>query len=478
MLLMKMYTRFRGVVRFRPHDTTTEHGRSHERYRRMVLTSASAFGSRAIGLLASLISVPLTFRYLGAERYGLWMVLTSIISIMGFADLGIGNGVVNSVSEAYGKGDRDLAKEYVTSASVLLLCIAAVLALAGLVAYPFIPWLRVFNVKSETVATEGAKAFLVLYFWFVANIPLGVVTRAQAGLQQAYWSQVIGAGGNILSLLALVFVIATHANLAVLVFASTFGSIIAILTNGWLLFREHPWLLPTWHSFRAQSANKIFKLGLMFFVLQSAVAVGFTSDNVVITQILGAAAVAVYAVPQKLFGVVSMLVSLGISPIWPAYGEALARGDVTWVRRAFWSSLRAIVLLAVPVCAILVFAGPWILRVTMGKSLHVPMSVLVVLGIWGVVSTASMPVSLLLNGVGAMKAQAIIAVVASSSNLALSIFLTRRLGVIGVCLGSSITQVLIVFPAYFFILRNLFIDLAGANTEKSSESNIPRHLIG
>lgn len=478
MPLMTIYARVRGIVRFRPHDTTTEHGRSHERYRRIVLTSASAFGSRAIGLLTSLISVPLTFRYLGAERYGLWMVLTSIISIMGFADLGIGNGVVNSVSEAYGKGDRVLAREYVTSAFVLLLGIAAVLALAGLVAYPFIPWSRVFNVKSYTVASEGAEAFLVLFYWFLANIPLSVVTRAQAGLQQAYWSQLIGACGNIFSLLALVLVIAMHANLAALVFASTFGSIVAILINGWLLFREHPWLLPAWHSVRGKSANKIFKLGLMFFVLQSAVAVGFTSDNIVIAQILGAAAVAVYAVPQKLFGVVSMLVSMGISPIWPAYGEALARGDVTWVRRAFWRSIRVIVLLAVPVCTILVFAGPWILRVTMGKSLHVPMSVLAVLGIWGVVSTVSIPVSLLLNGVGAMKAQAIIAVVASLSNLTLSIFLTRRLGVIGVCLGSSITQVLIVFPAYLFILRNLFRDMAGAETEKTSEPNIPQHLTG
>ena len=63
----------------------------------------AAGAAKAIGLLTSLVSVPLTYRYLGAERYGIWMVLISIIAAMGFADLGIGNGLMNAVSEDYGK---------------------------------------------------------------------------------------------------------------------------------------------------------------------------------------------------------------------------------------------------------------------------------------------------------------------------------------------------------------------------------------
>jgi O-antigen/teichoic acid export membrane protein len=61
----------------------------------------AAGAARAIGLLTSLISVPLTYRYLGPERYGIWMVLFSFIAAMGFADLGIGNGLMNVVLEAY-----------------------------------------------------------------------------------------------------------------------------------------------------------------------------------------------------------------------------------------------------------------------------------------------------------------------------------------------------------------------------------------
>jgi O-antigen/teichoic acid export membrane protein len=456
-------TRFSSVLRMRPFDTSTEGGRSKERLRRAALTTTASVAARAIALFTGLISVPLTYRYLGTERYGIWMVLISIIAAMGFADLGIGNGLMNAVSEAYGKDDRSLARECVTSALALMLCIAAFLAVAGAVAYPFLPWLRLFNVKSEAVAAEGSMAFLVLYSSFVVNIPLGVISRAQAGLQKGYWSQMISAFGSILSLGAMLLVIWQHGSLAWLVFASVFANIIATVLNAWLLFRQHPWLVPIPQAFRRTSANKILKLGLMFFVLQCAVAIGYTSDNIVIDQVLGAAAVAAYAVPQKLFGFVSMIVSMGIAPLWPAYGEAIARGDVAWVRRVFFGSLRFTLATTVSLCTLLALAGPWVLRVFFGKSLHVPFSLLAVLALWGIVGTVSSSVATLLNGAGDLKVITITSVFASLSNLALSIFLTRRLGVIGVCAGSIITQLLITLPICFFLIRNLFRRLTTSN---------------
>jgi O-antigen/teichoic acid export membrane protein len=463
--VFQQFARLLALFRLRPFDTATEGGRSKERFRRAALTAMAAGMAKIIGLLTSLISVPLTYRYLGPERYGIWMVLISIIAAMGFADLGIGNGLMNAVSEAYGKDDRRLAREYVTGALGLMLCIAAVLSVAGAVGYPFLPWLRLLNVKSETAAAEGARAFLVLYASFVINIPLGVIVRAQAGLQKGYASQIVSAFGGILSLGGMLLVIFLHASLVWLVFASVFAGILATLFNGWILFREHPWLLPSWHAYRGSSANTILKLGMMFFVLQCAVAVSYASDNIVIAQVLGVAAVAVYAVPQKLFSIVWMGVGMGLTPLWPAYGEAIARGDVAWVRRAFFASLWLTLAITVPVCTFLALAGPWILRVAVGKSLHAPMSLLAVLAVWGIVNSISIVTSTLLNGAGVLKAQTGLVVIASLSNLALSIFLTRRLGVMGVCLGSITTQLLITFPAYAVLIPRLFARMTRARTE-------------
>lgn len=448
------------MLRSRSFDTSTESGRSKERIRRAAITTISAGGAKGLGILATLVTIPLTFRYLGPERYGLWMVLVSIISAMSFADLGIGNGLLNAISEAYGKDDRSLAREYLTSAFVLLSGVAIVLAVVAATAYPFIPWMRLFNVKSPAVAAEGARAILVLYAWFVISIPLGTTTRAQMGLQRGYIWQSASGFGSIATLLALLLVIRLHGSLSWLVFGSTIGPITATLINGGILFYQHPWLMPAWTAYRSSAARKIFKLGLMFFVLQCAVVVSYTSDNIVISQIMGAAAVAAYAVPQKLFAFISLVVSIGLVPLWPAYGEAIARGDARWIRNAFRGSIWLTIAFTVPTSLLLGLGGPWILRTFFGRSLHASALLLAILAMWAVIEAISTSVGVLLNGLGILKIQMLVAPVTSIINLLLSIYLTRHLGVSGVCLGSLIVQSALTLPFYWIVIRRQFRRMA------------------
>lgn len=453
--------RFYSLIHLRPFETETEEGRSKERLRKAVMTTLAASAAKASALLTSLISIPLTYRYLGSERYGVWMVLTSIIAAMGFADLGIGNGLMNAISEAYGKDDRQLAREYITSSFVLLLGIAAALTVLGAAAYPFLSWTRLLNVNSTATASEGATAFLVLYASFLINIPLGVITRAQAGLQEGYTSQIVTAFGGILSLGSILLAIALRGDLAWLVFASVFANVIATLLNGLLLFRAHSWLLPSFSFYRGNSARKIFRLGIMFFILQCAAVLGYTSDNIVIAQILGETAVSSYSIPQKLFSFVATLVGMAIFPLWPAYCEAITRGDARWVKRTFIASLWFALAITVPLCALLSLGGPWVLDVALGKSFHAPMSLLIVLAVWGVVNAVSMVTSIFLNGAGVLREQTVLVIVSSLVNLALSIYLTRRMGVIGCCLGSIIAQSFITLPVCALLIRNRFRKLDG-----------------
>ena len=81
--------------------------------------------------------------------------------------------------------------------------------------------------------------------------------------------------------------------------------------------------------------------------------------------------------------------------------------------------------------------------------------------------------AMLLNGAGVLKEQAVVATVASIANLLLSIFLTKRLGTIGVCLGSLFTQLAIVFPAGLFMIRKLFMRLDMSHTISDRNSVIP-----
>ena len=94
---MSRFAEVLSLIRLRPFDVSTEGGRSRERYRRAGFTAAAAFAAKIVAVAAVFVTVPLTLNYLGSERYGLWMTISSVSLMLGFADLGIGNGVLLSL---------------------------------------------------------------------------------------------------------------------------------------------------------------------------------------------------------------------------------------------------------------------------------------------------------------------------------------------------------------------------------------------
>src|SRR5947209_14291294 len=86
------------------------------RSRGIVRGTAAALVARAIGSLTGIITVPLTVRYLGTERYGAWMTISTILIFLGLSDLGLVSSLTNALGRAFGEHDRVSARRYVTTA--------------------------------------------------------------------------------------------------------------------------------------------------------------------------------------------------------------------------------------------------------------------------------------------------------------------------------------------------------------------------
>ena len=86
-------------------DRRTAEARGRERYRRAGLTAATALGGRGVTVILSLATVPLALGYLGPERFGIWLTISSVIALLALTDLGIGNGLLNAVTQAMARGD-------------------------------------------------------------------------------------------------------------------------------------------------------------------------------------------------------------------------------------------------------------------------------------------------------------------------------------------------------------------------------------
>lgn len=444
-----------GLVKLKHGERSRPAGRSAERYRRIALSAGASAIAQGIGVLTALISVPLTLNYLGAERYGLWLVISSVIAVLGFADLGIGNGLINLISEAHGEEDHEKASEYVSHALFMLSVVG--ITIGGIFAflYPFIPWERVFNISSAAAIAESGPAMAVFMACFVLNIPLGSVQKIQMGYQEGFVNSLWQSGGSLLGLICVLLAIYLKAGLPWLVLAMSGAPLMMTVLNGVILFGfRRPWLRPRLKSLSAKTCRRILKFGLFFFVLQLAGAVGFQSDNLVIAYLLGAHQLPQYAVPMKLFTLIPMALNLMLNPLWPAYGEAMARKDFVWIRRAFTHSVLLTWGMALVPSIMLVLFGQEVIQLWVGPEIRPSGLLLLGFGTWAVIYSLSISTAMLLNGVNIIRFQVIFAVLMGCSNLAISIVLVRLFGVVGAVLGTVIALSLFsLLPSAIYIWK-------------------------
>lgn len=421
-----------SVIRFKPFDQSVTENRSKERYRRIALTSFAAIAARGVGVLTALISVPLTLHYLGNERYGMWMTISSVIAMLGFADLGMGNGLVNAVSESDGKNDIEAAKKYISSAFFLLFAIATFLFIVFVTIYWFVPWARVYNVTSPLAIKEAGPATAVLLCSFFINMPLGVVQRTQMGYQEGFRTNIWTAVGSILGLIGVLVAIYCKAGLIWLVLAMAGGPVLAVLCNWYdFFFRLRRWLHPRWNAFDWKAGRKVAGTGVLFLILQIFAIIGNSSDNIVIAQVLGASAVAGYAVTQKLF-TVTQVAQYFIVPLWPAFGEAMARNDRAWARRTLNRALIFSFALGALTALPLVFWGKQIIAIWVGPDVIPSTFLLLGFAFWVFLAGYGGVMSTFLNSGALLSKQTWFYVLASVTAVILKVVLVANWHIAGV----------------------------------------------
>ncbi|MGO9433864.1 MAG: lipopolysaccharide biosynthesis protein [Terracidiphilus sp.] len=412
-------------------------GDSQRRYVRIVHGVFSGLVGRGVAFIVSFISVPLTVRYLGAERYGAWVTISTAMAWIALADFGLSSSLTNAVSEGYASDNHDLAGDYVAAAFWSLAAVAVVLSALFFSLWRTIPWDRVFNVQSAQARVEVNPAVAIAFTIFVLNFPFSIIGKIYGAYQQVALANGWAAAGNVLSLAALVAVTQLKGGLASLVVAVS-GSVLLInITSAiWLFGWSKPWLLPRLGRLTWSAVHKLTSLGGMFFVIQIAALVLFQTDNLIIAHYLGAAAVTPYSVTWRLFTYTIIFQILAGPSYWPAYAEAFARGDKAWVRRSFPTNFKITVASTLALALPLVFFGQWIIRKWAGSVAVPSSSLLLGMGVWSVIYGAMNSQSCLLASAGRIKVQAIYSSVAAAVNLILSIILVKRLGLTGVIMGT------------------------------------------
>jgi O-antigen/teichoic acid export membrane protein len=436
--------------------------RGRKRIRRVVATSGSALVARGVRFASVLVLVPLTVPYLGAQRYGIWMTLLSLVAMLGMMNLGVSSALVTLIARAQAAGDQEEAGRYISTATVLFAAVAVALGIVATLALPLVSWEAVFNLPAGPLVDEGGRAALILVIVFLVAFPAGAVAQIRLGLQEGYVTAWFDAVGSAVGVAGVALAVALGAGLPWLVAAAAAAPLVAALANWTLLVRSRPALKPRVRRADRRYVGVLLRRGALFFGLQLMFVVGFSSDNFVAAQILGPAAVTQYAVPSSLLLAGLSLVSAVQLPLWGAYADALAVRDARWVLRTL---RRSLILTGGVAClggVAFVAAGGWFVEVWSRGEVVPGTSLLLGLGLWLILASLGITLGMLLNAAHAVRIQLICGGLMAAANITLSILLARRIGVAGLIWGTVVSYATFVLIPYAFLVPRLLDRLRGA----------------
>jgi O-antigen/teichoic acid export membrane protein len=426
---------------------------STQRSRQILTSSATAAAARVVTVACSFVAMPMCLAYLGVPAFGVWAAITSIVAFMAFADLGIGNGVLNLLSQAFGRDDAQAIRQIMATALAILAGLGAAGFAVFVVLHPFVRWDILLGAQAVVPAPAVASAVFVFAVVFAINLPTTLIQRMQFALQQGHINGVVQAGSGVLSLVLIFLVTKTSLGLPGAVAATLAAPVLTTLASAvWMRLRV-PEYLPSRHDFTPARVRPILTSGLQFLFLGLAFCLAQMSDSLVIANTVGAADVASFAVHQKLASPIAFIGGMALTPLWAAYGEALARGDVTWIKQAFRRSLAILAIAGLGLSVLLMLSLEPLMHLWLRGRLPADPAMAAALLVWVSVELIGKAVSVFLHGMGMVAQQLWIAAIFLPVCLAAKVFGGLHYGATGVVVGTTIAYVVVHAWPYWRLVR-------------------------
>ena len=404
---------------------------------------------RGVSILISLMVVPATINYINAERYGLWLTLSSIIAWLSYFDFGFAHGFRNRFAEAVAKNDHMLARKYVSTTYAVLALLFATLMIITSIINNYVNWSSILNVSPE-LNVELRAVFQILIVFFCINIVAEVFSTMLTASQRPAASTAIKTAGNLISLIAIVtLTYTTEGNLEYLAIA--FSGIPCLLTVivSFIAFNKGRYqkYSPSFKQIDFSLTKNIIGMGGQFFLIMMCMLLIFQFTNIIISRELGPESVTLYNVTYKLFHIVEMVAMIILAPIWSAYTDAYTRKDFTWMKRSA-SKLEKMGLITFPALVLLTIISPVVFRLWLGDEVETSIYVSTAMAFFTFCKIMGAIYMHQLNGTGKVRIQLITYVIIAVFAIPVMIYSCSQWGIVGIVIVPSLA-----FFTQFIICR-------------------------
>jgi len=401
------------------------------------------FLSQVFTLAVYFVLLPFIIAHTGKEIYGIYILVTTFTGYLGLLDFGVSSAIIKFVAEFKGKKEDKKVNEFI-SATFTFYFLIGLVSMVLLLVMPFC-----FSLFFKTTVTD--KNIIRQFFW-IAAIASVVIWPARTfegvlqGLQKYSWLAVSN------------FIAALFTGIsAYIIFTRGFSivfylgvSYIFILLKYIIAYAASKKELATnriiFPFFDKAVFGKIFNFSLYLFLCSLTNIVIFNLDNFVVGAIVGISAVTLFNVAANLQNVFRMVNSLVGGPLFPVSAELEGQMDQIRQKKLLLKGTQYTTFVFIPMVIITIIFSRHLINSWMGPGFQESVIVAQVLLIFWLFNGILSVGGGILNAKGYVKPLFNIGLINAAFNLILSILLAKRIGILGVALGTTIPMVLFNFP--------------------------------
>ena len=401
---------------------------------------------KASKYIINFLLFPFIISYVGAEDYGLYLLVGAFVGYFGLLEFGVGTSLVKYVAQYTTKEDEKTVNEMVNSSFLFYLGVGIAICLSVIfIGYYFVDF---FGVEGGQLDKARFIAILVA-IGALTSWPMRSFGSALKGLQRYDINMIIQFIVALVNAGATILILLNGGGIIDLIF---WGIIIGAggqLATVIAVQRYLPYLDLKREYMTIKAMKKIFTFSSVIFVTQIIGLVVLGTDRIVIGAFVSVAAITHYAVARKLHDMVHTASALPSSALLPAATELETKEDKKAIERLIFKGGKYKCALIIGTATIIFILAEPIINLWMGPDYtfmtwptQVYISYWFVFAAWGVMGSVLLAQEkfkplLMLYGTNAI------------ANIILSIILVQRYEVLGVVLGTTIP--------YFFIMPIVII---------------------
>lgn len=410
--------------------------------RKMMGNSVASAGSIGWSALIQLISVPILTSAWGLDKYGQWLMLSTIPTYFALSDLGFATAATSDMTMAFAKDRKDAVLSTFQSVWTLLVLISL---LALLLCSPLL-WGPMVGIASSFVLWPHESAAL---FWMIAYSAAALCSRV---ILAGFRSTGHYASGTILydfiqflegvAALTVAYQGGSFVDCALAYFGVRLANILVCYVY---LRHTVPWLYLGFSNARKSELQRLLNPALGAMAIPTALAINMQGMILIAGAVVSPAAAAVLGAVRTASRIAIQVVGIINRATMPEFSAALAQGNHSILSKLLKLNILSVVFVLLPgVLGFSVF-GQYLVSLWSNSRIIPPEDFVVIMGLAMFFQGIWFFASNLLISINAHGAFARLLLPVSILSIIVSIPVARSFGLLGVGLVVMISEMIVAF---------------------------------